>query len=146
MRSFPSFRASRRSRSYSCGVSWTGLPLLVTSRASRSMRRSPISSTGSGDGSARRTLKAPGYLDPAAERFDAAVARALADGDAAALAALDVAEGQRLLAAGAAPWRAVGEVLTGRPATARLHADEAPYGVGRDTVNQVRCELDCLQG
>ena len=53
-----------------------------------------------GDGSARRTLKAPGYLDPAAAPFDAAVAAALADGDAGALAALDPAEGERLLAAG----------------------------------------------
>lgn len=82
-----------------------------------------------GDGSARRTLKAPGYLDPAAEPFDAAVASALATGDAAALAALDDDEGRRLLAAGVPTWRAVGAVLAGRPVTARLHADVAPWGV-----------------
>jgi hypothetical protein len=83
-----------------------------------------------GDGSARRTLKAPGYLDPAAEPFDAAVAAALAGGDATALAALDADEGRRLLAAGVPTWRAVGAVLAGPTVTARLHFDDAPWGVG----------------
>ena len=83
-----------------------------------------------GDGSARRTVKAPGYLDAAAEPFDAAVAAALAAGDAAALAALDAAEGDRLLAAGVPTWRAVGAALAGRRSTARLHYDDAPFGVG----------------
>ncbi|MGY1624924.1 hypothetical protein ACI789_22195 [Geodermatophilus sp. SYSU D00965] len=83
-----------------------------------------------GDGSARRTVKAPGYLDPAAGPFDEAVARALATGDAATLAALDPAEGERLLASGVPTWRAVGALLTGREVQARLHADLAPYGVG----------------
>jgi hypothetical protein len=83
-----------------------------------------------GEGSARRSVKAPGYLDPAAEPFDAAVAAALAAGDAAALAGLDPAEGERLLAAGVPAWRAVGAALDGRPFTARLHLDDAPFGVG----------------
>ena len=39
-----------------------------------------------GEGSARRTLKAPGYLDPRAEPFDAAVADALRQGRSAAAA------------------------------------------------------------
>jgi hypothetical protein len=83
-----------------------------------------------GDGSARRTVKAPGYLDPAAEPFDAAVATALAAGNPAALAALDPAEGDRLLAAGTPTWRAVGAALSGRAFTARLHLADAPFGVG----------------
>jgi hypothetical protein len=83
-----------------------------------------------GDGSARRTVKAPGYLDDAAEPFDAAVAAALAAGDAAALADLDAAEGERLLAAGIPVWRAVGRAVTGRAVTAELRYDEAPFGVG----------------
>jgi hypothetical protein len=83
-----------------------------------------------GDGSARRTVKAPGYLDEAAGPFDAAVARALAAGDPAALAALDPADGERLLAAGVPAWRAVGRLFSGRPVTARLHYDDAPFGVG----------------
>jgi hypothetical protein len=83
-----------------------------------------------GDGSARRGVKAPGYLDERAAPFDAAVAGALASGDAAALAALDPEEGQRLLAAGTPAWRAVGDALAGREITGRLHADVAPFGVG----------------
>jgi hypothetical protein len=90
----------------------------------------PVGVLAMGDGSARRTLKAPGYLDPAAAPFDAAVATALAAGDPEALAALDEAEGERLLAVGTPTWRAVGAALTGRRVDARLHADEAPYGVG----------------
>lgn len=90
----------------------------------------PVGVLAVGDGSARRTVKAPGYLDPAAEPFDAAVARALAEGDAAALAALDAGEGARLLAAGVPTWRAVGSVLRGRRVQARLHHDAAPFGVG----------------
>jgi hypothetical protein len=83
-----------------------------------------------GDGSARRTSKAPGSLDEAAEPFDAAVATALRHGDAAALAALDEAEGERLMAVGTRTWRALGAALAGRPVTARLHSDSAPLGVG----------------
>ncbi|RZU32609.1 hypothetical protein [Blastococcus saxobsidens] len=83
-----------------------------------------------GDGSARRTVKAPGYLDPAAEPFDARVSAALADGDAAALSALDPEEGERLLAAGVPTWRAVGAAFSGRHVTARLRHDAAPFGVG----------------
>ncbi len=90
----------------------------------------PVGLLAMGDGSARRTVKAPGYLDPGAEPFDASAAAALADGDAAALAGLDPAEGERLLASGVPTWRAVGAVLAGRPVTARLHHDSAPFGVG----------------
>jgi hypothetical protein len=83
-----------------------------------------------GDGSARRSLKAPGYFDDAAAPFDAGVARALASGDATELAELDPGEGQRLLAAGVPVWRAVGAALAGRTVTARLQHDAAPFGVG----------------
>jgi hypothetical protein len=90
----------------------------------------PLGILAMGDGSARRTVKAPGYLDEAAAPFDAAVATAMASGDAAALAALDPVEGERLLAAGVPTWRAVGAVLAGRTVTARLAHDAAPFGVG----------------
>jgi hypothetical protein len=83
-----------------------------------------------GDGSARRTLKAPGYFDATAGPFDRLVAAALASGDADALAALDPAEGDRLLAAGTRTWQAVGAAVAGRRITARLHYDDAPLGVG----------------
>ena len=94
----------------------------------------PVAILAMGEGSARRTVKAPGYLDEAAGPFDAAVATALGSGDAAALAALDPDEGVRLLAGGVPVWRAVGTALgtaPGRgPITARLHHDAAPFGVG----------------
>jgi hypothetical protein len=83
-----------------------------------------------GDGSARRSEKAPGHLDPAAAPFDAAVAAALAAGDADALAALDPVEGERLLAAGVPAWRAAGALLAGRDLDAALLFDGAPFGVG----------------
>ncbi|SOE03750.1 hypothetical protein SAMN06272739_4326 [Blastococcus haudaquaticus] len=90
----------------------------------------PVGVLAMGDGSARRTMKAPGYLDEAAAPFDAAVADALSSGDANALAGLDVDEGERLLADGVPVWRAVGAALSGGRITARLHHDAAPFGVG----------------
>jgi hypothetical protein len=90
----------------------------------------PVGVLAMADGSARRSVKAPGHLDEAAEPFDAAVSAALRAGDAAALAELDAADGERLLAAGVPTWRAVGAALSGRPVTARLHHDAAPFGVG----------------
>ena len=82
------------------------------------------------DGSARRSVKAPGYLDDAAEPYDATVAAALRRGDAAVLADLDEVEGERLLAGGVPTWRALGAALAGRAITAHLHYDDAPFGVG----------------
>ena len=90
----------------------------------------PVGVLAIGDGSARRSVKAPGYLDDSAGGFDAGVASALTAGDADALAALDPEEGRRLLAAGVPTWRAVGTALAGRDVTARLHYDDAPFGVG----------------
>jgi hypothetical protein len=90
----------------------------------------PVGLLAMGDGSARRSVKAPGYLDEGAAPFDATVAKALAAGDAAVLGALDAAEGQRLLATGVPTWRAVGAALAGRDVTARLLLDVAPFGVG----------------
>jgi hypothetical protein len=85
-----------------------------------------------GDGSARRSEKAPGHFDPRAESFDAEVAAALAAADTAALAGLDPALGRELMASGRAAWQILaGAVQTdGRPWKAQLLADTAPYGVG----------------
>ncbi len=83
-----------------------------------------------GDGSARRSVSAPGYLDEAAGPFDALVASALTAGDADALADLDPEEGERLLAGGVPVWRAVGAAMAGRPITARVMLVAAPLGVG----------------
>jgi len=81
-------------------------------------------------GSARRSLKAPGYLDERAEAHDAAIGAALANGDADALASLDVHLGDELLAPGARALVVLGEMTKGADITARLRWDGAPFGVG----------------
>ncbi|MFE1383240.1 hypothetical protein ACFW6S_30260 [Streptomyces sp. NPDC058740] len=83
-----------------------------------------------GDGSACRTLKAPGYLDERAEGFDAAAARALGTADTAALLALDAELAQALQAAGRAPWQVLAGAAEGAGLEGRLLHEGAPYGVG----------------
>ncbi|WNI22060.1 class III extradiol dioxygenase subunit B-like domain-containing protein [Streptomyces sp. ITFR-16] len=83
-----------------------------------------------GDGSACRSLKAPGYLDERAEAFDAAAARALGAADTAALTALDEALAYELAAAGRAPWQVLAGAAEGAGLDGRLLYDDAPYGVG----------------
>ncbi len=82
-----------------------------------------------GDGSARRSTSAPGYLDPRAAAFDGDVSAALAAGDAARLARVDVELGDELLAVGPPVWRAAASVL-GSDFAAELLYDGAPFGVG----------------
>jgi hypothetical protein len=82
-----------------------------------------------GDGSARRSLKGPGYLDERAEPFDAAVVKAVGDGSPQALADLDLELADALLAAGAPAWVAAANLLrAGNWCGDVLYAD-APYGV-----------------
>jgi hypothetical protein len=82
-----------------------------------------------GDGTARRSTSAPGYLDERAEPFDAAVERAVRDGDLPAIAALDPALAADLLAAGRPAWQALaGAMPAVRPQTEILYCD-APLGV-----------------
>lgn len=84
-----------------------------------------------GDGSARRTEKAPGHLDERAEPFDAVIAAALRDGDLLGLGGLDPELAADLMCAGAPVWRAVATARSGqRVAEADLLAEVAPYGVG----------------
>jgi hypothetical protein len=73
-----------------------------------------------GDGSARRSAAAPGYLDERAAPFDEAVERAVRDGDLPALAALDPALATDLLAAGRPAWQTLAGALSAP------HALEAP--------------------
>jgi hypothetical protein len=83
-----------------------------------------------GDGSACRTERAPGHLDVRAAGFDAEAARALAEADSAALAALDPVLAAELHAAGRAPWQVLAGAAGDDRFTGALLADEAPYGVG----------------
>jgi len=84
-----------------------------------------------GDGSARRTEKAPGWLDERASGYDAGVSAALAAGDPALLGrASDLPRGAELLAAGAPAWCAASSLLASRQWSAGVSYDDAPYGVG----------------
>jgi hypothetical protein len=92
------------------------------------------------DGSACRSEKAPGHLDPRAEAFDATLVDALRTGDPGRLLGLDPALGAQLLAAGRAPLQvlagaaeAAAETAGTGGATGRMDAvlDHVsdPYGV-----------------
>ena len=82
-----------------------------------------------GDGSARRGLKAPGYLDARAEGFDAEVERAVRAGDTGALLGLDQALAHDLMATGRPAWQVLaGALPPPAPAAEVLYCDD-PFGV-----------------
>jgi hypothetical protein len=102
-----------------------------------------------GDGSARRSISAPGYLDERAAPFDAAVERAVRDADLAALAAVDPALAADLMAGGRPAWQVLAGALGAAgadddppriaadgdgPPPGRIQAEvlycDAPFGVG----------------
>ncbi|WBB62664.1 class III extradiol dioxygenase subunit B-like domain-containing protein [Streptomyces sp. WMMC500] len=83
-----------------------------------------------GDGSARRSQKAPGYYDERAAGFDAEAARALGDADTAALAALDAEPAAALQATGRACWQVAAGAAENAELSGALLYNEAPYGVG----------------
>lgn len=85
------------------------------------------------DGSAKRSIAAPGYFDERAEGFDASISTALATGDTSTLAAIDADLAAELWCGGALPLRLLGslaEAAKGAPIEALLCYDEAPFGVG----------------
>jgi hypothetical protein len=82
-----------------------------------------------GDGSARRSDTAPGYLDPAAAPWDARALAALRDADPAGLLALEAEAGARLLAAGRAPWQVLAGAAGHDAFQAHIDWADAPYGV-----------------
>ena len=101
-----------------------------------------------GDGSARRSVSAPGYLDERAAPFDAAVERAVRDADLAALAALDPGLAADLMAGGRPAWQVLagalgagsletggagGDPAAAAPPPGRLRSEvlysDAPFGV-----------------
>ncbi|MGW0465983.1 class III extradiol dioxygenase subunit B-like domain-containing protein [Streptomyces sp. NPDC003027] len=83
-----------------------------------------------GDGSACRSVKAPGYLDERAAPFDAEAARALGGADTDALLGLDENLAYELKAAGRAPWQVLAGAAEGAGLEGRLLYEDAPYGVG----------------
>jgi hypothetical protein len=82
------------------------------------------------DGSSRHRRLAPEWSDPDGRAFDASVAKALAAGDPAALAALDVDTAAEYGAAGIEGLVALGNAIKGADIVANLRYDGAPFDVG----------------
>jgi hypothetical protein len=81
------------------------------------------------DGSARRGVKAPGYLDRRSIPFDAEVEKAVRAGDMAALLTLDAGLAEQLMATGRPAWQVLAGAMTGqRPASQVRYCDD-PFGV-----------------
>ena len=81
------------------------------------------------DGSACRSLRAPGYLDPRAAPFDAAIEEAVRSGDLGPLRAMDQDLARELLAAGRPGWQVLAGALPDRaPSTEILYSGD-PFGV-----------------
>jgi len=84
------------------------------------------------NGSARRSEKAPGHLDPRAAGYDDWLEQLLRLGDLGGLAALDIDEGEELLATGLRSLAVLAKQLDERGVTigeVQVDHDAAPYGV-----------------
>jgi hypothetical protein len=81
------------------------------------------------DGSARRGLKAPGYLDERSAGFDAEVGRAVRTGDLRALLVLDAALAGELMASGRPAWQVLAGAADGGRPVSMIRYDDDPFGV-----------------
>jgi hypothetical protein len=81
------------------------------------------------DGSARRSRRAPGYLDARSGTFDTAVSRAVRDGDMPALLALDAELARDLLATGRPAWQVLAGAMDRRRPASVIRYDDDPFGV-----------------
>ena len=81
------------------------------------------------DGSARRTLKAPGYLDERSAPFDAEIARLLAGPDLTPLLAVDPDLARELMATGRPAWQVLAGAARGLRATTEIRYRDDPFGV-----------------
>ena len=81
------------------------------------------------DGSACRSLRAPGYLDPRAAAFDAVIADAVRSGDLAPLRSMDSDLARELLVAGRPGWQVLAGAMPGRAASTEVLYEADPFGV-----------------
>jgi hypothetical protein len=81
------------------------------------------------DGSARRGLKAPGYLDERSAWFDAFVQDAVAAGRLDALLDIDEALARDLMATGRPAWQVLAGALAGHKVSSEIRYRDDPYGV-----------------
>jgi len=83
-----------------------------------------------GDGSARHDVKAPGYVDERAPKWDQQVNEIFVSGKLTALDSLDPVLADELMCAGRAPWQVLGGAAADRsPRTVSAHL-HVPFGVG----------------
>ncbi len=81
------------------------------------------------DGSACRSLRAPGYLNPAAAGFDAILEQAVRGGDLGPLRSLDHDLARELLAAGRPGWQVLAGAMPGRDLVTEIVYAGDPFGV-----------------
>src|ERR1700722_17338336 len=81
------------------------------------------------DGSARRTLKAPGYLDERSLGFDDEVIRRLTGPDLAGLLAVDPELARELMATGRPAWQVLAGAAGGLRAATEVRYTGDPFGV-----------------
>jgi RimJ/RimL family protein N-acetyltransferase len=81
------------------------------------------------DGTARRTLKAPGYLDERAAPFDDTVTRMLTGTDLTALLGLDAGLAGELMATGRPAWQVLAGAARGLRASCEVRYRDDPFGV-----------------
>jgi hypothetical protein len=82
-----------------------------------------------GDGSARRSVRAPGHLDPRAATFDAETEHAFREGDFDALLAISPGLARELMATGRPAWQVLAGALRGTKVTSDVLYSDDPFGV-----------------
>jgi hypothetical protein len=97
--------------------------------ASLAAARARVSLLVMADGSARRGLKAPGYLDERSAAFDAGVERAVRTGRVDALLSVDQDLAADLMATGRPAWQVLAGALAGRSVTSEIRYAGDPFGV-----------------
>ncbi len=81
------------------------------------------------DGSACRSLRAPGYLNPAAAGFDAVLEQAVRDGDLGPLRTMDQDLARELLVAGRSGWQLLAGAMPGHGLATEILYSGDPFGV-----------------
>ena len=81
------------------------------------------------DGSACRSLRAPGYLNPAAAGFDATLEQAVRDGDLGPLRTMDEDLARELLVAGRTGWQVLAGAMPDRDLATEILYSGDPFGV-----------------
>jgi hypothetical protein len=81
------------------------------------------------DGSARRGLRAPGYLDERSAGFDAEVENAVRESRLEDLLAVDPVLARELMAAGRPAWQVLAGALQGRQVSSEIRYCDDPFGV-----------------